>query len=61
VQITVAERYRRLLITSSVRLFARLVFDLSYFYAVVADFRTRVQCLFFKPGCSVLMRSPQSV
>jgi hypothetical protein len=45
-QITLAERYRRLLITSPVRIFARLVFDLSYFYAIAADFRTRVQYLF---------------
>jgi hypothetical protein len=37
--------------------FASLVFDLSHFYAIVADFRTRVQYLFFKPVYSVLMSS----
>lgn len=26
------------------------LFDLSHFYAIVADFRTRVQYLFFKPA-----------
>jgi hypothetical protein len=46
-QITVAERYRRLLITSSAQIFifANLVFDLSYFYAIVADCHTRVRYL----------------
>jgi hypothetical protein len=34
---------------------AGLVFDLSYFYAMVADFHTRVRCLFSKPRYSVLM------
>jgi len=36
---------------------AGLVFDLSYFYAMVADFHTRVRCLFSKPRYSVLMSS----
>jgi hypothetical protein len=39
------------------RSFASLVFDLSQFYAIVADFHTRVQHLFSAPGYSVLMRS----
>jgi hypothetical protein len=54
-QITVADRYRRLLITSSAQIFASLVFDLSHFYAIVADFRMRIQYLFSKPRYSVLM------
>jgi hypothetical protein len=33
------------------------VFDLSHFYAIVADFRTRVQYLFSKPRYSILMGS----
>jgi hypothetical protein len=33
------------------------VFDLSHFYAIVADFHTRVQYLFSKPRYSVLMSS----
>jgi hypothetical protein len=45
------------LTSSSVQIYASLVFDLSYFYAMVADFHTRVQCLFSKPGYSVLMSS----
>ena len=42
------------------RLFASLVFDPSYFYAIVADFRTRVRDLFLKPRYSVLMSSHHS-
>jgi len=45
------------LTTSSAQIFASLVFDLSYFYAIVADFHTRVQYLFSKPKYSVLMSS----
>jgi hypothetical protein len=41
-------------------LFASLVFDLSYLYAVGADFHTRVQYLFSKPRYSVLMSSHHS-
>ena len=59
-QITVAEHYHRLPITSSAQIFASLVVDLSYFHAIVADFHMRVQYLFSKPRCSVLMSS-QSV
>jgi hypothetical protein len=36
------------------------VSGLSYFYAIVADFRTRVQDLVSKPSYSVLMRSHRS-
>src|SRR5260221_8150867 len=43
--------------TSSAQIFASLMFDLSYFYAIVADFRTRVHYLFSKPRYSVLMNS----
>ena len=43
--------------TSSAQIFASLVFDLSHFYAIFADFRTRVQYLFSKPRHSVLMSS----
>src|SRR5260370_27087247 len=43
--------------TSSAQIFASLVFDLSYFYAIVADFYTRVQYLFSKPRYLVLMSS----
>jgi hypothetical protein len=39
------------------QIFASLVFDLSHFYAIVADFHTRVRYLFSKPGYSVLMSS----
>jgi hypothetical protein len=39
--------------TSSAQISGRLVVDLSDFYAIVADFRTRVQYLFSKPGYSV--------
>jgi len=42
---------------STAQIFASLMFDLSYFYAIVADFRTRVQYLFSKPRYLVLMRS----
>src|SRR5216684_1668207 len=43
------------------QIFARLVVsDLSYFYAMVADFRARVQHLFSKPKYSVLMSSHRS-
>src|SRR6267154_1305328 len=42
---------------AAARIFARLVFDLSYFYAIVADSHTRVQYLFSKPRYSVLMSS----
>jgi hypothetical protein len=38
------------LTTSSAQIFASLVFNLSYFYVIVAAFRTRIQCLFSKPG-----------
>jgi hypothetical protein len=37
--------------------FARVIFHLSYFYAIAADRRTRVQHLFSKPRSSVLMSS----
>jgi hypothetical protein len=37
---------------AAAQIFASLVFDLSYFYAIVADFHTRVQYLFSKPGYS---------
>lgn len=37
--------------------FARLIFRLSYFYAIAADRRTRVQHLFPKPKSSVLISS----
>src|SRR5713101_5095978 len=40
---------------AAAQIFASLVFDLSHFYATVADFRTRVQYLFSKPRYSVLM------
>ena len=43
--------------TSSAQISGRHVFDLSYFYAIVADFRTRVQYLFSKQRYSVLMSS----
>ena len=39
------------------------MFDLSYlpyFYAIVADFRTRVQYLFSKPSYPILMNSHHS-
>ena len=39
------------------KIFAGLVFDLSHFYAIVADFHTRVRFLFSKLGYSVLMNS----
>jgi hypothetical protein len=42
---------------TSAQIFASLVFDLSYFYAIVADFHMRVPYLFFKPRYSVLMSS----
>ncbi len=45
------------LTTSSAQIFASLGFDLSHFYAIVADFHTRVQYLFSKPRYSVLMSS----
>jgi hypothetical protein len=59
VQITVAERLPPIdrLTTSSAQIFASLGFDLSHFYAIVADFHTRVQYLFSKPRYSVLMSS----
>jgi hypothetical protein len=50
------------LTTPSAQIFAGLVFDLSYFYAMVADFHTRVQYLFSKPRYSVFDElAPQSV
>src|SRR6266436_1302397 len=45
---------------AAAQIFASLVFDLSYFYAIVADFHTRIQYLFSKPGYSVLMSSHHS-
>jgi len=45
------------LTTSSAQIIASLVFDLSYFYAIVADFHTRDQHLFSKPGYLALIRS----
>jgi hypothetical protein len=45
--------HRRGTLPPTDRLFASLVFDLSHFYAIVADFRTRVQDRFSKPGYSV--------
>jgi len=60
VEITVAERYRRSsdhFICANLR---KLWFDLSYFYAIVADFHTRVQYLFSRPRYSVLMNSHRS-
>jgi hypothetical protein len=45
------------LTTSSVQLFAILLFDLSRFYATTADFRTRVRHLFSKPRYVDLMSS----
>ena len=41
--------------TSSAQILASLVFELSHLYAIAADFRTRVQRLFFKSRYSVLM------
>jgi hypothetical protein len=49
--------HRRRTLPPTDRLFASLVFDQSSFYAIVADFRTRVQYLFSKPRYSVLMSS----
>lgn len=60
VQITVAERHRRLSITLSAQIFASLVFDLSYLYAIVTDLHTRVWYLFSKPRYSALMNSHYS-